>query len=115
MLLIQHLLVNINLRKKIKKSVPPWWKIIKLDTLTSENRPSFKYRVWVELEIKDVDKSSREYLTYIYKRYGWVLLDRFGKIEEIKLNIDLDYNDKHISDDIKKQYNREKLLNELLN
>ena len=35
MLLIQHLLVNINLRKKIKKSVPPWWKIVKLDTLTS--------------------------------------------------------------------------------
>jgi hypothetical protein len=103
MTFIQMILLNIGLYKRIQKSLPPWWKVHKTTHLCGFNRPLFKYRVWVELRLKE---------SHTNKYDGWVYLDIFGRFEnkgeinEILLTF-------KVPEDIKKKYQREKLLNDL--
>lgn len=103
---IQMIIINIGLNKRIQKSLPPWWKVYKTNQLCGINRPFLKYRVWVELRLKESNTYSKNYS-------GWVYLDRFGRFEDkFKLNETL-LSLKIPSEDIKKKYQREKLLNDL--
>jgi len=73
---LQLLLVNTNLRKRLKKITPIYWKINEVSDLCSINRPFMKYRVWVDFKGRyDTTESVRT----------WILLDRFGKIENVEI------------------------------
>lgn len=105
MTFIQMILLNIGLNKRIQKSLPPWWKVHKTNQLCSINRPFLKYRVWVESRLKESH-------TYSNKYNGWVYLDRFGRFEN-KGEINEILLTSKIPENIKKKYQREKLLNDL--
>jgi hypothetical protein len=105
MTFIQMILLNIGLNKRIQKSLPPWWKVHKTNQLCGINRPFLKYRVWVELRLKESH-------TYSNKYNGWIYLDRFGRFEN-KGEINEILLTSKIPEDIKKKYQREKLLNDL--
>ena len=108
MTFLQMLIININLKNRINKNLPPWWIVNKTSQLCSINRPFLKYRVWVEFRLKsDSDP-------YWKKINGWIYLDRLGRVENrFELENTFIDKDKEISDSIKKQYKREKLLNDL--
>ena len=105
MTFLQMILLNIRLNSRIKKSLPPWWKVHKTSQLCSINRPFLKYRVWVELRLKESH-------TYSNKYNGWVYLDRIGRFENNDEINELLQASK-IPEDIRKKYQREKLLNDL--
>lgn len=106
MTFIQMILLNIRLNSRIQKSLPPYWKVHKTNQLCSINRPFLKYRVWVELRLKEGH-------TYSNKYNGWIYLDRLGRFEnKNEINEALCYS--NVPEHIKKKYQREKLLNELL-
>jgi len=101
--LMQMLLVNINIRKRIEKVIPPWWEVVECTGLCGINRPFLKYRVWVRFKVK----SSNEYLS------DWVLLDRLGRVEDAHILRDRLHNSEKATDSDKMIYSREKLLNDL--
>jgi hypothetical protein len=71
-ILLQLLLVNINLKKRLKKITPIYWEVDEISDLSSINRPFMKYRVWVIFKGKyDTTEDIR----------SWILLDRFGNVE----------------------------------
>jgi hypothetical protein len=105
MTFLQMLIININLKKRINKNLPPWWVVNKTSQLCSINRPFLKYRVWVDLRLKESH-------TYSNKYNGWVYLDRLGRFEN-KNEINELLRASKIPEDIKKKYQREKLLNDL--
>lgn len=105
MTFLQMILLNIRLNSRIQKSLPPWWKVHKTNQLCSINRPFLKYRVWVELRLKESQ-------TYSNKYNGWVYLDRIGRFENNDEINELLQASK-IPEDIRKKYQREKLLNDL--
>jgi hypothetical protein len=105
MTFLQMLIININLKKSINKSLPPWWIVNKTSQLCSINRPFLKYRVWVDLRLKESHSYSNKY-------NGWVYLDRLGRFEN-KNEINELLRASKIPEDIKKKYQREKLLNDL--
>ena len=73
---LQLLLVNANLKKRLKKITPIYWEINEVSNLCSINRPFMKYRVWVDFKgIYDTTESVR----------SWILLDRFGEIENVEI------------------------------
>lgn len=85
--------------------LPPWWKVHKTNQLSSINRPFLKYRVWVELRLKESH-------TYSNKYNGWIYLDRIGRFENNDEINELLQASK-IPEDIRNKYQREKLLNDL--
>jgi hypothetical protein len=101
--LIQMLLLNIGLKGRIEKVIPPWWEVVEGTELCGINRPFLKYRVWVRFKVK----SSNEYLS------DWVLLDRLGRVEDAHILRDRLYNSAKATDSDKVIYSREKLLNDL--
>lgn len=105
MTFLQMILLNIRLNSRIQKSLPTWWKVHKTNQLCSINRPFLKYRVWVELRLKESQ-------TYSNKYNGWVYLDRIGRFENNDEINELLQASK-IPEDIRKKYQREKLLNDL--
>ncbi len=105
MTFLQMLIININLKNRINKNLPPWWVVNKTSQLCSINRPLLKYRVWVDLRLKESH-------TYSNKYNGWVYLDRLGRFEN-KNEINELLRASKIPEDIKKKYQREKLLNDL--
>jgi hypothetical protein len=109
MTFIQMLLVNIGLKRRLKKIIPPWWYVHNKTQLFGINRPLLKYRVWVEFRLKsDSD-------TYWKKVNGWIHLDRLGRVENrFELENTFIDKDKEVPDSIKKKYHREKILNKLV-
>jgi hypothetical protein len=105
MTFLQMVIININLKKRINKNLPPWWVVNKTSQLCSINRPFLKYRVWVDLRLKESHSYSNKY-------NGWVYLDRLGRFEN-KNEINELLRASKIQEDIKKKYQREKLLNDL--
>jgi hypothetical protein len=111
MTFLQMILLNIRLNSRIQKSIPPWWKVHKSNQLCSINRPFLKYRVWVELRLKENQELKGD-LAYSNKYNGWVYLDRIGRFENDDEINELLQSSK-IPEDIRKKYQREKLLNDL--
>jgi hypothetical protein len=109
MIFIQMALVNIGLKRRIERIIPPWWYVHNKTQLCGINRPFLKYRVWIEFRLKsDSDP-------YFKKINGWIYLDRLGRVENIfELENTFIDKDKEVSDSIKKKYHREKILNQLV-
>lgn len=107
MTFLQMILVNIGLKKRISKVIPPWWYIHEMSELSSINKPILEYRVWVEFRLKNDTNS-------FWKRInGWIHLDKLGRVYKSDLESLFEDSDKEVQDSIKKRYNREKLLKDL--
>lgn len=106
--ILQQLIFRFRLSKKIEKNIPNHWKLDEAGYFCSVNRPFLKYRLYCEFTLKD------KYNTDIPSVREWVLIDRLGRIENMNDIINR-LNSISVPDDIIKKYQREKLLNTLLN
>ena len=112
-MLIQRLLINIRLRVNLRKSLPPWIKLHKM------NFDMYKWDRYGRFIIVPVlyrldeailpDDLKKKHGVYRVPFYGQVKVTRFGR--RISNFNDLDNK---VSDDIKKKYKRDYVLDKIL-
>lgn len=112
-ILLQRLLINIRLRVNLRKSLPPWIKLHKM------NFDMYKWDRYGRFIIVPVlyrldesilpDDLKKKHGVYRVPFYGQVKVTRFGR--RISNFNDLDNK---VSDDIKKKYKRDYVLDKIL-
>ena len=91
-------------RKQLKKIIPSWWVIKKVDFLTLKRSSFGRKDIYVYVE--------RDIPGYPHRNTSsWVTMNNFGKI--IDIGTDLRIYDEELNDGVKLTYNRNKVLEEL--
>lgn len=101
------LLIGLRIRKQVSNSIPKWWKINKISTLTisrkKNNLLDWNYECYVEVQSKCVEGVWTN---------DYVKIDRWGKIIKCDLYNNIKSYDLR-NEDLIKQYNRDSILEEL--
>lgn len=90
-LLIHKLFICFRLRKEVKKIIPNWWKVDKINALTIE-RMNTGYKVYVQINSKLDNEWTNDY----------IIVDWLGRIKNQKLIEGIKYYDDRKSDEIKR-------------
>lgn len=100
-LLIHKLFIWFNLRRQLKKIIPDWWLVDKVNALTIE-RINTGYKVYVQISSKLDNNWTNDY----------VIVNWFGKIKNQKIIEGIKYYDDRKSDEIK-NWKRNKVLEDI--
>jgi hypothetical protein len=102
-LLIHKLFIWFRVRRKVKKLIPKWWKLDKVNVLTIE-RVNTRYKVYVQL---------RSRLMVSDWTNDHIIVDWLGSIKNQKLIEGIKYYDDRKSDEIKR-WKRDNILEKIL-
>lgn len=90
-LILHKLFICFRLRKEVKKIIPNWWKVDKVNALTIE-KMNTGYKVYVQIK----SKLNKEWTN------DHIIVDWSGKIKNQKLTENIKYYDDRKSDEIKR-------------
>lgn len=90
-LIFHKLFICFRLRKEVKKIIPNWWKVDKVNALTIE-KMNTGYKVYVQIK----SKLNKEWTN------DHIIVDWSGKIKNQKLTENIKYYDDRKSDEIKR-------------
>jgi hypothetical protein len=102
-LLIHKLFIWFRVRREVKKLIPKWWKLDKVNVLTIE-RVNTRYKVYVQL---------RSRLMVSDWTNDHIIVDWLGSIKNQKLIEGIKYYDDRKSDEIKR-WKRDNILEKIL-
>lgn len=103
-------------RREVKKLIPNWWKIDKVNLITIErchyqqgNKFPVGYKVYVKIKTKLIESYP---LTTLDWTNDWIIVDRLGRIKHQKLIEGIKWHDDRNSDKIK-SWKRNKSLEDI--
>lgn len=103
-IMIQNFIAYIFFKKRFSKILPPWWSI---QSVKIYSNGFLNYKVWVSIKLET--KSN-------HTTAGWIEMNKFFQINFSNfesLSYNMEFYDRELSDEKKKSYNREKILNDL--
>lgn len=103
-IMVQNLIAYLLFKKRFKNILPPWWSI---ESIKVYSNGFFKYKVWVDIKLKSRSNHTTG---------GWIEMNKFFQIETSsfeKLRYSMEFYDRELSNENKKSYQRDKLLQDL--